>query len=231
MCGWRYVANDMLYQACPFHPPLHILSQPPDWIWKFEVQVSARELSRVFVRSWKNWKKTPIPKCGPNCNKVRWSANANRPPRWSWITPPRLKSSSAMVSISQGNNPVAICNGSMVLCGVPETKRNPSPEDGSKNLSPHETMLASHPCGRQESCPHLSRPSKDGWTSLLNRLKPRETRGSIFIKSTVVEHCFEQNVSMKKILKKKTSNYLVSVCQCRCHSLTRIPMNEECWVG
>ena len=67
-----------------------------------------------------------------------------------------------MVSISQGNNPVAIFNGSTVLCGVPETKRNPSPEDGSKNLSPHETMLASHPCGRQENCPHLSCPSKDG---------------------------------------------------------------------
>ena len=214
-----------------FTPPLHLLSQPPDWIWKFEVQVSARELSRVFVRSWKNWKKTPIPKCGPNCNKVRWSANANRPPRWSWITPPRLKSSSAMASISQGNNPVAIFNGSMVLCGVPETKRNPSREDGSKNLSPHETTLAWLPCGRQENCPHLSCPSKDGWTSLLNRLKPRETRGSIFIKSTVVEHCFEQNVSMKKILKKKTSNYLVLVFQCFCHSLTRIPMNEGCWVG
>ena len=76
-----------------FTPPLHPLSQPPDWIWKFEVQVSTRELSCVFVRSWKNWKKTPIPKCGPNCNKVPWSANANRPPRWSWITPPRLKSS------------------------------------------------------------------------------------------------------------------------------------------
>ena len=66
-----------------------------------------------------------------------------------------------MASISQGNNPVAILNGSMVLCGVPETKRNPS-RDGSKNLSPHETMLASLPCGGQESCPHLSCPNKDG---------------------------------------------------------------------
>ena len=42
--------NDLLYEACPFHPHqfIHCVN-PPDRIWPVKVQVSPRRVSRVFV--------------------------------------------------------------------------------------------------------------------------------------------------------------------------------------
>ena len=138
--------NETLFQSCPFHPHqfIHCLNpQTEFWTLRYKCPeegcpVFLFEDNRDNMMQQMKYEthsqlQTKLERCSLKC-KCRFTPKT----KLSRTSRNYNKVFLAVASTSKVNNPVAIFNGFMVLCGGPENKRNHSREDRAKNPSPHE---------------------------------------------------------------------------------------------
>ena len=103
--------NDMLYQACPFHPHHFIYCLNPQTEFASLRYKCPQESCPVYLfEVAKTERRHPSPSAGQIATRFA-EVQMRMDPQDDVESPPRLKSSLAVASISQGNNPVAIFNG------------------------------------------------------------------------------------------------------------------------